>query len=71
MSQIHAKTENLTLVAVPEKGDKMRVTSSSLEDPLVILPFRVPWQETITPNWRGGGLLFAPAAPDPMKIFRE
>ncbi len=36
MSQIHAKTDKLSLVAVPEKGDKMRVTSQSWDDPLVI-----------------------------------
>ncbi len=40
MSQIHAKTDKLSLVAVPEKGDKMRVKSQSWDDPLVILPGR-------------------------------
>lgn len=36
MSQIHATTQKLSLVAVPEKGDKMRVTSQSWDDALVI-----------------------------------
>jgi hypothetical protein len=40
MSQIHTKTDKLSLVAVPEKGGKMRVTSQSWDDPLVILPYR-------------------------------
>ena len=39
MSQIHAKTDKLSLVAVPEKDGKMRVTSLSWDDPLVILPY--------------------------------
>ncbi len=34
MSQIHAKTDKLSLVAVPEKDGKMRVTSLSWDDPL-------------------------------------
>ena len=38
MSQIHAKTDKLTLVAVPQPDGKVRVTSSSWDDPLVILP---------------------------------
>ncbi len=38
MSQIHAKTDKLSLVAVPDKDGKMRVTSQSWDDPLVILP---------------------------------
>jgi hypothetical protein len=33
MSQIHAKTDKLSLVAVPEKDGKMRVTSRSWGDP--------------------------------------
>ncbi len=32
MSQIYATTQKLALVAVPEKGDKMRVTSLSWDD---------------------------------------
>jgi len=40
MSQIHAKTDKLSLVAVPEKDGKMRVTSMSWDDPLVTLPDR-------------------------------
>jgi hypothetical protein len=40
MSQIHAKTDKLSLVAVPEKDGKMRVTSLSWDDPLAILPGR-------------------------------
>jgi len=38
MSQIHAKTDKLSLVAVPLPDGKMRVTSQSWDDPLVILP---------------------------------
>ena len=38
MSQIHAKTDKLSLVAVPLPEGKMRVTSQSWHDPLVILP---------------------------------
>ncbi len=33
MSQIHAKTDKLSLVAVPDKDGKMRVTSQSWDDP--------------------------------------
>jgi hypothetical protein len=40
MSQIYAKTNKLSLVAVPQPGDKMRVTSQSWDDALVILPYR-------------------------------
>ncbi|MGO8974716.1 MAG: hypothetical protein ACLQNV_14470 [Steroidobacteraceae bacterium] len=40
MSQIHAKTDKLSLVAVPDKDGKMRVTSLSWDDPLVTLPDR-------------------------------
>jgi len=40
MSQIHATTKNLTLTAVPDKGDKMRVTSLSWDDAVVTLPYR-------------------------------
>ena len=40
MSQIHAKTDKLSLVAVPQPGGKLRVTSNSWDDPLVILPDR-------------------------------
>ncbi len=40
MSQIHAKTDKLSLVAVPAPDGKMRVTSQSWDDPLVILPYR-------------------------------
>ncbi len=36
MSQIHANTDKLTLVAVALPDDKMRVTSRSWDDPLVI-----------------------------------
>ncbi len=36
MSQIHATTQKLSLVAVPEKGDKMRVTSRSWDEAVVI-----------------------------------
>ena len=39
MSQIHAKTDKLSLVAVPLPDGKMRVTSQSWDDPLVILPY--------------------------------
>jgi len=62
MSQIHAKTDKLSLVAVPQPDSRMRVTSSSLEDPLVILPlgFGMPWQETITPNLEGRRASFRP-----------
>jgi hypothetical protein len=38
MSQIHAKTDKLSLVAVPQPDGKMRVTSQSWDDHLVILP---------------------------------
>ncbi len=38
MSQIHAKTDRLSLVAVPQPDGKMRVASNSWDDPLVILP---------------------------------
>jgi hypothetical protein len=38
MSQIHAKTDKLSLVAVPQPDGKMRVTSQSWDDALVILP---------------------------------
>jgi hypothetical protein len=38
MSQIHAKTDKLSLVAVPQPDGKMRVTSQSWDDPLVTLP---------------------------------
>ncbi len=37
MSQIHAKTDKLSLVAVPAPDGKMRVTSQSWDDPLVLL----------------------------------
>ncbi len=37
MSQIHAKTDKLSLVAVPDKDGKMRVTSRSWDDGLLIL----------------------------------
>jgi hypothetical protein len=37
MSQIHAKTDKLALVAVSVKDGKMRVTSQSWDDPLVLL----------------------------------
>jgi len=40
MSQIHAKTDKLSLVAVPQPDGKMRVTSQSWDDPLVTLPGR-------------------------------
>ena len=40
MSQIHAKTDKLSLVAVPQPDGKMRITSSSWDDPLVLLPYR-------------------------------
>ncbi len=40
MGQIHAKTDKLSLVAVPEKGDKMRLTSLSWDDAVVVLPYR-------------------------------
>ena len=40
MSQIHAKTDKLSLVAVPLPDGKMRVTSQSWDDHLVILPYR-------------------------------
>ena len=40
MSQIHAKTDKLSLVAVPQPDGKVRVTSNSWDDPLVILPCR-------------------------------
>ena len=33
MSQIHAKTDKLSLVAVPLPDGKMRVTSQSWDDP--------------------------------------
>lgn len=36
MSQIHAKTDKLSLVAVPQHDGKLRVTSQSWDDPLVI-----------------------------------
>ena len=36
MSQIHAKTDKLSLVAVAQPDGKMRVTSQSWDDPLVI-----------------------------------
>jgi hypothetical protein len=36
MSQIHAKTDKLSLVAVPLPDGKMRVTSLSWEDAVVI-----------------------------------
>ncbi len=54
MSQIHAKSDKLALVAAAQPDDKMRVASSSLEDPLVILPlgFGMRWH-TITPNLEG------------------
>ena len=38
MSQIHATTQKLALLAVPLPDGKMRVTSQSWDDPLVILP---------------------------------
>jgi len=38
MSQIHATTQKLSLVAVPQPDGKMRVTSQSWDDALVILP---------------------------------
>ena len=40
MSQIHAKTDKLSLVAVPQPDGKMRVTSQSWDDPVVTLPYR-------------------------------
>ena len=36
MAQIHAKTDKLSLVAVPLPDGKMRVRSQSWDDPLVI-----------------------------------
>jgi len=41
MCQIHAKTDKLSLVAVPQPDGKMRITSQSWDDPLVILPGEV------------------------------
>jgi hypothetical protein len=41
MSQIHAKTDKLSLVAVAQPDCKIRVTSSSWGDPLVTLPGEV------------------------------
>ncbi len=38
MSQIHATTEKLTLVAVPQPDGKVRITSNSWDDPVVLLP---------------------------------
>jgi hypothetical protein len=38
MSQIHAKTDKLSLVAVPQPDGKARITSSSWDDPVVNLP---------------------------------
>jgi hypothetical protein len=48
MSQIHAKTDKLSLVAVPQPDGKMRVTRLSWDEPLVILPGQLlecSWQE--------------------------
>ncbi len=41
MSQIHAKTDKLTLVAVPQPDGKVRITSNSWDDPVVLLPTAV------------------------------
>ncbi len=38
MSQIHAKADKITLVAAAQPDGKMRITSLSWDDPLVILP---------------------------------
>ncbi len=37
MGQIHAKADKITLVAVPQPDGKMRVTSQSWDDPVVLL----------------------------------
>jgi hypothetical protein len=37
MSQIHAKTDKLSLVAVSQADGKTRISSASRDDPLVIL----------------------------------
>ncbi len=56
MSQIHAKTDKLTLVAIAQPDGKMRVTSQSWDDPLVILPGGVlefSGSKTMPPNSEG------------------
>ncbi len=40
MGQIHAKTDKLSLVAVPLPDGKVRITSNSWDNALVILPYR-------------------------------
>ncbi len=40
MSQIHAKTDKLSLVAVPQPDGKIRITSSSWDDRVTLLPDR-------------------------------
>jgi hypothetical protein len=40
MSQIHAKTDKLSLVAVSLPDGKVRVTSQSWDDAVVTLPYR-------------------------------
>ena len=52
MSQIHAKTDKLSLVAVPQPDGEMRVTRLSWDEPLVILPGQLlecSWQENDAP----------------------
>jgi hypothetical protein len=52
MGQIHAKADKLSLVAVAQPDGKLRITSSSWDDPLVILPGKLlecSWQENDAP----------------------
>ena len=73
MSQIHAKTDKLTLVAVAQPGEKMRVTSQSWDDPLITLPGEVlilsPVGTQVHVTRYGGQEISlarpAPADPDP------
>jgi len=73
MSQIHAKTDKLSLVAVSLPDGKVRVTSQSWDDAVVLLPgevLAVRWAErqVHAVRYAGSEISFvkaAPAAPDP------
>ena len=76
MSQIHAKTDKLSLVAVPDKDGKMRVTSQSWDDPLVILPGEVMvlrWADgqVHALRYAGSEISFVLGAPAPLDPHEE
>jgi hypothetical protein len=71
MSQIHAKTDKLSLIAVAQPDGKTRITSQSWDDAVVILPgemLGLRWVDRQVHAIRYAGNEFplrAPAAPDP------